>query len=209
MVVDFLNPISAVIPGARGRVLEVLTGTTAELSVRAIARLAGVSPAQASRVLPELVDLGLVERREVPPSSQFRLVRTNVASRLLIELSQSRHSALGQIGGAAAALAPPPLSVIVFGSFARGEADADSDLDVVVVRPDQVADDDDEWSASIEGWRQEARAIAGNPVEIVEVDRAEAARKLHSDSTLWLDVVRDGVVIHGLDVTELSEGVHA
>jgi hypothetical protein len=54
--VDFIRPIEAIVPGAQGRVLAVLVETTAELNLRTIARLAGVSQAQTSRVLPELVD---------------------------------------------------------------------------------------------------------------------------------------------------------
>jgi DNA-binding MarR family transcriptional regulator len=61
--VDFPRPVEAVIPGAQGRILAVLAEKTGELNLRTIARLANVSPAQASRVLPDLVALGLVERR--------------------------------------------------------------------------------------------------------------------------------------------------
>ena len=79
---DFRRPVEAVIPGVQGRILGVLAETTAELNLRSIARLSGVSPAQASRVLPELVALGLVERREAPPSALFALVDEHVAGRL-------------------------------------------------------------------------------------------------------------------------------
>src|SRR3954465_12545091 len=137
---DFVHPVAAVIPGAQGRVLGVLVDTSAELNLRTIARLAGVSLAQASRVLPKLVELGMVERREVPPSSQFRLVRSNVAARAVIELGRSRNLVLERIASGGAALPTPPTSVIVFGSFARGDAGADSDLDVVIIRPDEVGE---------------------------------------------------------------------
>ena len=53
--VDFVHPVEAVIPGVQGRVLAVLVETTAELNLRTLARLAGVSVAQASRVQPESV----------------------------------------------------------------------------------------------------------------------------------------------------------
>lgn len=206
---DYVHPISAVIPGAQGRILDVLVKTTAELSVRTIARLAGISAAQASRVLPQLVDLGIVERREVPPSSQFRLVRSNVAAQALIALSRSRESVVERIGEAAAALPTPPVSVIVFGSFARGEATATSDLDVVVVRPDDLDEDEPQWTASIDGWRDHVRAVVGNPVEILDVSHAEAASKLGGRSTLWRDVTRDGLVVHGLTLDELREPARA
>lgn len=62
----FVRPIEAIVPGAQGRVLAVLAETTAELNLRTIAQLAGISQAQASRLMPDLVALGVVERREVP-----------------------------------------------------------------------------------------------------------------------------------------------
>lgn len=71
--VDFVRPVQSLIPGAQGRVLDVLARTTAELNLGTVARLAGVSAAQASRVLPRLVELGVVARRDVPPSSLYRL----------------------------------------------------------------------------------------------------------------------------------------
>ncbi len=206
---DFLHPVRAVIPGVQGRVLAVLAETTAPLNLSTLARLAGVSVAQASRVMPGLVELGLVERREIPPSSQFRLVRENVAAQAIIELARSRDAALNQIGSAAADLPVPPVSVIVFGSIARGDADQRSDLDVIIVRPDDVDDDDDAWATSIERWRSEAQAIIGNTVEVLEVNRAEARAKLSGDAQLWRDVARDGIVVQGLTMSDLRERVHA
>ena len=69
---------------------------------------------------------------------------------------------------------PAPLSVIVFGSLARGDAHAGSDIDIVVVRPDGVDDDHDPWHATLEQWRQYARRLTGNPVEILDVGAADA-----------------------------------
>jgi predicted nucleotidyltransferase len=209
VIVDFVHPVQAVIPGVQGRVLAVLAETTAELNLRTLARLAGVSVAQASRVMPRLVDLGLVERREVPPSSQFRLIRENVATQTIIDLARSRDTALSQIGAAAAALALPPLSIIVFGSFARGEATEQSDLDAVVVRPDEVDEDDDVWATAVERWRSEVRAITGNSVEVLEVSRDEVRSRLAGKTKLWRDIVRDGVAVHGLAAGELLGPVHA
>lgn len=206
---DFVHPIAAVIPGAQGRVLAVLAETTAELNLRTLARLSAVSVAQASRVLPGLVELGLVERREVPPSSQFRLVRTHVAARAVLGLAAARDTVLAEIGRAAETLAVPPVSVIVFGSFARGEAGRDSDLDVVFVRPPGVGEDDDRWAASIEQWRTTVRALTGNPVEVLEVGSDEATSRFASGRQVWRDIRRDGRVVHGLSLNELAGALSA
>jgi hypothetical protein len=200
---DFVRPIEAIVPGAQGQVLAVLAETSTELNLRTIAQLAGVSQAQTSRLLPDLVALGVVERREVPPASLFRLVPEHVASRALLALARSTDTVLDEMGRLAGALPQPPASVIVFGSFARREADLDSDIDVVVVRPTEVDEDDDAWSASVEAWRRDVRRLAGNPVEVLEVSLDEAATKLGGRSPIWTDIRRDGRVAHGLTIDEL------
>lgn len=205
---DFVRPVEAIVPGAQGRVLAVLVGTTAELNLRTIARLAGISQAQASRLLPDLVALGVVERREVPPSSLFRLVPEHVASQALLALARSADTVLDEMGRLAAALPLPPASVIIFGSFARRNADADSDIDVVVVRPADVDEDDAAWSASLETWRTAVQQLTGNPVEILEVGAGEAGSKLSSGAQVWSDIRRDGRVVHGPGIDELR-AVHS
>ncbi len=206
---DFVHPIEAILPAAQGRVLAVLAGTTAELNLRTIARLSGVSQAQASRVLPGLVELGVVERREVPPSSLFRLVPEHVAARVVLDLAASTDRVLDEIGRTARELPVPPLSVIVFGSFARREAGPDSDIDLVVVRPGRIDEDDEQWSSSIEQWRNGVRRLTGNPVEVLEVSADEAASRLAGRSHLWNEIRREGRVVHGVRLDRLREASHA
>ena len=200
---DFQRPVEAVIPGVQGRILAVLAETTGELNLRTIARLADVSPAQASRLLPELVALGIVERREAPPSALFVLVEDNVASRAVRALSRSRDTVLEELGNLAHQMEPMPVSVIVFGSFARGAAHAASDIDVVLVRPGNVGEDDARWVSSADRWRTAVRRLTGNPVQVLEVDETEVVGRLRRPTTLWADVVRDGVAVFGSPLDEL------
>ena len=201
--VDFRRPVEALIPGVQGRILAILAETTAELNLRTIARLADVSPAQASRVLPELVALGLVERREAPPSALFALVEDHIAARAVRALSRSRDAVLEELGAFARKMDPRPVSAVVFGSFALGEADAASDLDIVLVRPAGVGEDDDRWMSSAEAWRTAARRLTGNRVQVLEIDAAEAARRLRRPTSLWADVLRDGITVHGSPLEDL------
>ncbi len=207
--VDFVHPVRSVIPGVQGRVLAVLSETTAELSLRTLARLADVSVAQASRVMPGLVDLGLVERHEVPPSSQFRLVHEHVAAQAILALTHAQSIAIREIGEAASSIDPPPASVVVFGSFARGEADRDSDIDLVVIRDDTVDEDDERWSESLDTWRRRVHSVTGNTVELLHVSASEASWKLRSRSELWQNIQREGVVVYGAPFAAFSEQVDA
>jgi DNA-binding transcriptional ArsR family regulator len=206
---DFVRPIEAIVPGAQGQVLAVLAETSAELNLRTIAQLSGVSQAQVSRVLPVLVELGMVERREVPPSSLFRLVPEHVASRAILALNRSTETVLDRLGEAARALPVPPVSIIIFGSFARREATFDSDLDVVVVRPRGVDEDDELWASSTEQWRVGARRLTGNRVDVLEVTSDEAGARLAGPSELWADIRRDGLVVYGASLDELRSVRHA
>lgn len=206
---DFVRPVQAVVPGSRGRVLAVLAESTGDVNLRTLARLAGVSIAQVPRIMPELVQLGLVARRDVPPAAQFRLVPEHLATRAILQLARARDTTLRRMGELAASMPIPPLSIVVFGSLARGTAGTDSDIDVVVVRPDDTSEDDEAWRAGADGWRRDVEALTGNRVDMVEVSVTEARARLRAGSGMWRAVRREGIRTHGLPVTALMETADA
>ena len=206
---DFRHPVEAAIPGAQGRVIAALLGTSGELNLHTIARVAGVSIAQASRVLPGLVELGMIERREVPPSSLFRLVPEHVATRALMELADARNVVVTEMGRAASKIRPAPVSVITFGSFARGDSEPDSDIDVIIVRPTGIDADDDQWIRTIERWRTLVARVAGNTLEILDVGADAVAAKLTGGTQLWRDIRRDGQVVFGKRLDALPDPARA
>jgi predicted nucleotidyltransferase len=196
-LVDYKRPVQALIPGTQGRILGVLAETTTQLNLTTISRLAGVSLAQASRVLPELVHLGLVERVEAPPSALFRLMDENVAGQLVRSMTDLRYLALRAVGDCSALQKPRPELVIVFGSFARGEADADSDLDLVIVPSADIDNYDSAWAESIVSLSQDLARAVGNPVNILEVGSNDLERRLKSRSELWKSICAEGIVVYG------------
>ncbi|MGH8994919.1 MAG: nucleotidyltransferase family protein [Acidimicrobiales bacterium] len=200
---DFLRPIEAVIPGAQGKLLAVFAETTADLSVRSAARLSAVSVAQTSRILPELAALGILERADVPPSTVYRLVEDNVASRTIRQLARSRDFVLAEFGELAKAMPSPPLSIVVFGSFARGDAGPDSDIDVVMVHRSGV-ETTSKWSDGVEQWRRAVRRLTGNEVEVMEVDERDIGSLLRSRRPVWQDIAREGIAVFGKTLGELK-----
>jgi hypothetical protein len=78
-----------------------------------------------------------------------------------------------------------------------------------MVRPDSVDEGDDEWATALEAWRDEARAITGNSVEIVDVNLNEAGSKLRGRTDFWRNVRRDGVTVHGLSIDQIADAVPA
>jgi hypothetical protein len=200
---DFVRPIEAVIPGAQGKLLSALARITGPVTLRTAAGLSGVSNAQCSRLLGSLVELGIVEREDIPPAAHFRLVRDHVAAQPLLDLLATGERLFERVAETAARIQPAPISVVVFGSLVRGEARTDSDIDVVIVRPSAVAADDGGWRDAIAGWTTGAERASGNAVTLLEVDEADARRLLRSGTGVWSSIQREGRAVFGLTVDEL------
>jgi hypothetical protein len=69
-----------------------------------------------------------------------------------------------------------------------------------------VAADDEKWELSLVQFRDRVRAITGNQVEILEVGEDECAVKLSGRAQVWRDIRREGIVVHGASIEELSRG---
>jgi predicted nucleotidyltransferase len=205
-VMDYTDPIAAVIPGVQGRVLTVLARTEAELTMRSVAELAGVSANQATVVLNRLVRLGLVERRDVGAAALVRLVGENEAARAVLLLADLRNGVLTRLAAEAKKIRPAPVCLVVFGSFARGEAHENSDIDVLVVAPPGAQVDDGRWTAALGRWTDRAARIAGNPVNLIEFPVEELPKLIRRGREPWATIVHEGVVLAGDLPPELRAG---
>lgn len=199
---DFQRSVEALIPDAQGRILGVLARTTQELSLSTLAELSDVSLAHVARVVPRLAELGVVERRDVPPAVLVRLVPEHLAAQAILALADLRHAFLEELRRSARSVAPAPVNATLFGSFARGDDDAASDIDILFVRPNDVGEDDNEWSDSIARWTARVGQLSGNAVNRIEVAESEAARLITSRRPLWQAIRREGVVLLGRPLTE-------
>jgi predicted nucleotidyltransferase len=206
---DFRRPVEALIPDAQGRILGTLARTTEELTLTTLADLSGVSLAHAARIVPRLVDLGVVERRDVPPAVLVRLVPEHLAARAVLALADLRHSLLEELRERARDLDPAPVNVTLFGSFARGDDDAASDIDIVFVRPREIGEDDAAWSDSLARWEAQVHRISGNAVNRIEVTEDEVAKLVKSRRPLWQAIRREGIVLQGQPLAELGAAVRA
>jgi hypothetical protein len=203
---DYERPTEALIPGVQGRVLGVLARTTADLTMRTVAELAGVSPQQASVVIGRLVGLGVVERRDVPPASLVRLAPDNLAAQVVISIANLRRAAIDRLTELAAGIMPAPASLVVFGSFARGEAGPESDIDALAVRPAGLPNDSDEWTDSLGRWTSSGTRALGNPINLIEVAAEEVPILLgRRGPSVWHDAAREGIVIAGSPLTNLAK----
>ena len=88
-----------------------------------------------------------------------------------------------------------PRLALLFGSVARSEADAESDLDVLVVRRRESNPGDQGWRTQLLDLQQSATTWTGNDTRIVEFGEEELAER---GAEPWLeDVLRDAVELFG------------
>lgn len=193
MIVDYRRPLESLIPGTQGRVLAVLAKTDAELTMRSVAELSGVSVGSASNVLNRLVMLGLVERREAGSAALVRLRTDNEAAKLVIALAGLRSHVIDLLRAEAKKLRPAPESLYLFGSFARGEATATSDIDVLAI----TATDQPSLTESLGHWCEVSSRVAGNPVALITVTKREWSKLLKSGNALWESIARGGILLAG------------
>jgi predicted nucleotidyltransferase len=201
--VDFGAPVEAIIPDAQGKILAALARTTGELSTRALADLSGVSIAHTARTVQRLVRLGIVERRSAPPTALLKLARHHLAAHAILSLADLRHTFEEELRESAMHLDPLPVAVVLFGSFARGEDNATSDVDVLVVRPRAIDADEPRWVESMAQWESHVRDVSGNALSRIEVTEGEVPKLFRSRRPLWQAIRREGIVLQGLSLAEL------
>lgn len=110
------------------------------LHVRELARLTGASPGSLHRDLRAMADLGLLVRQEVGRQVHYR---ANVQSPVFEELAGLLRKTAGLVDVLREALVPVADRIeraFVYGSMARGEEHAHSDVDVMIVGDLDFAD---------------------------------------------------------------------
>lgn len=202
---DLSFPISSVIPTVDGPVLAVLAGTTTPLSGRQVARLTAGRASQrgVADTLARLTAAGIVLREDRPPSALYRLNREHLAAPAIVELANLRRTMIDLLSQMAASWRKRAASVVLFGSAARGDATATSDLDVLVVRPPRVAADDEAWREQLADFVAQAEAMTGNATNVVEYGAEELRKIARRHEPVLLDAERDGIVLAGSDLAAL------
>lgn len=179
---------------ARVAILRVLVGQTVSLTGRQVAELAGVSQPGAARALEHFAGLGVVSRRRVGRAILHELERENlIVQTVVIPVFEAERAVAKRLrANLAEAFGAQALSVVLFGSVARGEEGEGSDIDVLVI----VADED--AAQSVLSAADEVAPTFfrryGMPLSVVVATQAE----LPAEPAAFLKEARDdGVVVAG------------
>jgi predicted nucleotidyltransferase len=190
-------------------VLRVLRGTTRPLTGREVARLvrAGSQPA-VNASLRRLSDEGLVHVEEAGNAYLYTLNREHLAARAVELLADVWAELERRLRDEISGWQIEPVHFSIFGSAARGDGDTKSDIDIFVVRPRDVPDDDPRWRDQLDRLSDHVLTWTGNHVGLSEVSEADTRRLRRERPPVVAELSRDAITIAGPEPAELLGGNH-
>jgi len=204
---DLGHPIASIASSLTGRVLEVVSGTTRPLAGREIHKIVGEgSHSGVWKVLNRLEEQGILLADRRPHATYYLANRDHLAWPSIEALVRIRGELAARLTAEMSGWSVAPLHASIFGSTARGDADVDSDVDLLLVLPDDLASD------SVEGWEGQLRSVrdavlrwTGNRCQTLIVTPSRLAEHVRASDPLvrgWLD---DEILLVGAPIAELIE----
>jgi predicted nucleotidyltransferase len=177
---DLSRPHADVVPGARGKVLAALVRSTEPITIRALASRASTSPQGTADIVSDLEDAGIVASVRAGRAHMVSLNRSHLAyepiaalvglrNQLVVALEAELDTWKGLDGA------------WLFGSAARGDGDAESDIDILLLGRDLEGV---RWEAQVADLHDRVATWTGNEPEILEYDERGFDRMLRRGTSL-------------------------
>lgn len=192
------SPLRTVTPTSDGAVLEVLARANAAFTPPQLHAVIGRYSVEGLRkALRRLVAQGIVTEDRSSRGSTYRLNRRHLVAGPVIEMARIRETLLTRMRDHLERWLLPPSYAALFGSAARGTMDSKSDIDVLVVRPDDADDQDDLWDAQIDGFASEVTALTGNDARLLEYGGAELVEAVVRGDRVLATIADEGICLAG------------
>jgi len=201
---DVTRPYTAICPTLDSDVLSVLAGTSRPLTGREVSRLVGRKSHTGVRaVLNRLSEHGLVDRQEAGRALLFTLNREHLAAPAVTLLAGMRAELVQRLRRSIESWSVVPIHASVFGSAARGDGDTKSDIELFIVRPKDIDDDDPVWRQQLDQLATSVRRWTGNHAGIVEVAEMEIPRLREEAPPIVAELKDDAVQPFGPGISAL------
>lgn len=185
--------------------LLALYATTRPLTGRRLATLAGASHTAVNAILGRLTRAKIVLAECQGSAVLYRANRDHVGWAVVEALAGMRRSALEAMRAEIASWQTAPVTALCFGSCARGEGDEDSEVDLLLVRPSDVAELADTWDRQRQALRDLARRATGNDCQVLDIDLPRLLRHVDLDGPLVSNWLHDGVLLSGMALVAAIE----
>lgn len=203
---DLTAPLYSLIPSLDSAVLTVLAGTEGALGQTQIHRLAakGTRPGL-KLVLDRLIEHGLVIAEPTNHGYLYQLNRDHVLAPVVLAAAGARQEFLRRLTDGCARLRPPVVSAALFGSVARRQSQPDSDVDLLLVVPDDADTDDAAWGDQIRRLEAQVLGWSGNRLEIITVTRTHLAELVGDGEPIVGSWRADALTLTGSDLPRLLD----
>ena len=187
--------------------LEVVSGTTRPLAGREIHKIVGEgSSSGVWKVLNRLEEQGILLADRRSHATYYVANRDHLAWPSIESLVRLRGELTARLAAEIDGWSVAPLHASIFGSTARGDADVDSDVDLLLVRPEDLAPNAvDDWEGQLASVRDAVRRWTGNPCQTFVVTPSRLAEHVRANDPLvrgWLD---DEILLTGAPIADLIE----
>ena len=188
---DLGSPVLDVAPSVRGALLQALARLEQPVTRRRLAAAAGVAPGNASAVIEELIQAGLVSETVAGRSSMVVLNRDHLAAGPVLALAGLRGELIRRLRERLSAW-PELNGAWLFGSVARGDADSDSDVDLLIVADDLQSHDLHERLSRLQA---DVRSWTGNDLQLVEHSPSSWRKLVRAKNPLVEQIRLDGIAL--------------
>lgn len=192
---DLGRPLSTITPTLDGDVLAVLANSDATFTTGQLHRMLKRHSVEGIRMaLRRLTKQGVVRAERVGQAFAYRLNRDHLAAEHIIGLAQLPETFLKRLEARLQSWVMSPVYAALFGSAARGSMTVDSDVDLLLIRPDDV--DYDLWETQVNDLVTTVAGWVGNDTRPLEFTVAEVIARGHDEPVLS-DVLREGLTLAG------------
>lgn len=186
---------------AKVRILRALFNSPQPLSGRQVGELSGLTHRGAIQALESLVELGAVRQRRVGKAYQYSLSKGNIfVEKIITPCIKAEAGLFDDLKREIAAhFGKDAISIILYGSLARGEEKKGSDIDVIAVVKDEKKKSEIEGKAesAVPYFNERFNGLLS--LHCFTLDEFRARKNL----SMIKSVIREGVVLSGKPSGEL------
>lgn len=195
---DLSQPSSPFLRGADAAVVDILSRSDGGLTGRRVARIAGIPESTCRLALGRLSDMGLVHVREAGRAHLFALNRSHISWPTAESAITTRQRLFERYADLVRAHGDE-IDLILFGSVARQDATAESDVDLLLVVPDGI---DATELISVVGER--TYDWTGNHAQIYALSHSEVRDHVVNADPVVASWQRDGITLAGRSIDSIT-----
>jgi predicted nucleotidyltransferase len=192
------RPLGVIAPSVSADVLTVLARAETAFTPPEVHRLVGAHSVDGvRRALASLTAQGIVIGQRSGQAVRYELNRHHLAAPHIAAMAGLRDELLLRLTTQIEGWESPCRYSALFGSAARNDMRLDSDIDLLVVRPDVIDADDTGWLAQIDTLEADTARWTGNDVRTLHYSEAELRAGLRAGDRVLEDIRNEGIRLTG------------